>query len=55
LNELLAATDATAVKPEHFSLLDDLISIMAITGNLTEAHKTAILDLSDKIRVRKLA
>jgi hypothetical protein len=55
LNELLAATDAADVKPEHLSLLDDLISIMANTGNLTETHKAAILDLSDKIRVRKLA
>lgn len=55
LNELLSATSAANVKREHFSLLDGLISIMSNTGNISETHKTTILELLEGIRSRAAA
>lgn len=54
-NDLLSATSAADVKPEHFSLLDGLISTMSITGNLSPTHESAILQLLEGIRSRAAA
>lgn len=55
LNELLAATSAADVDPEHFSLLDSLISTISGTGNLSASHETAIIKLLEDIRSRAAA
>ena len=55
LNNLLSATSAADVKPEHFSLLDGLISTMSITENLSQAHEASILQLLEDIRSRAAA
>jgi hypothetical protein len=55
LSMLLAATSAKDVKQEHLSLLDNLISTMSITGNLSADHESAILTLLEGIRSRAVA
>lgn len=55
LNELLAGTSAADVKPEHFSMLDSIISIMSNTGNLFATHEVSILELLEGIRSRAAA
>ncbi|MGO3128308.1 MAG: hypothetical protein ACTIJY_09575 [Luteimonas sp.] len=55
LNDLLAGTSATDVNPEHFSLLDALISIMSNTGNLSPTYEYSILELLEGIRSRTAA
>lgn len=55
LNNLLSATSAADVKPEHLSLLDGLISIMSNTGNLSPAQESSILQLLEDIRLRAAA
>ena len=50
LNVLLAELLPDDAKPEHVSLLDDLISIMSNTGNLFVEHRAAILRLQEGLR-----
>lgn len=52
LNDLLSAISIAAVKPEHFLLLDSLISIMSVTGNISATHEVKILQLLEDIRSR---
>ena len=55
LNELLAGTSVAEVDPDHFSLLDGLISTMSNTGNISAAHQVSILALLEGIRSRAAA
>ncbi len=50
LNDLLSAISVADVKPEHFSLLDGLISTMSITGNIAATNEDKILQLLEDIR-----
>ena len=52
LNYLLSEISVTVVKSEHFSLLDDLISTMSVTGNIATTHEAKILQLLEDIRSR---
>lgn len=52
LNVLLAGTSIAEVKPEHISLLDDLVSIISNTGNLLTEHAPAVFKLQDDLRSR---
>lgn len=52
LNDLLSVISVAVVKPEHFSLLDGLISTMSVTGNIAPTHEAKILQLLEDIRSR---
>lgn len=50
INELLASLSANEIQPEHFQMLDGLISTMFLTGNVLGKYEDKIEGLLDGIR-----
>lgn len=52
LNDLLSTQNVDSIKDKDLQVLDDLITILANTGNLYAEKHEAIINLQDDIRIR---